>query len=223
MKPQLPLWVPYQQVFVPPIVYHPQYLLQAKLPQTNQVSYYLHKYTLLSNFSALAHLIRRAFAYAFLHQQWHKHTHTFTPLRNDSNSIFTFDDPLHPSRTHPPIPIQKYFSNVFVLFLSDHYYSRPRQENTALLPIWYIPSKLYLWLQKSILYVTDYITSTSNLYTPRLPNYKNPRILCSLMYTVHNNTIYHTRLPPIIHYMLSIIIHTSTHHPIKTYHNSKTS
>ena len=48
-------------------------------------------------------------------------------------------------------------------------------------------------------------------------------VFYSLMFTVHTPTIQHTRFPPIIHNMLSIIIHTSTHHSIKTHKNSQTS
>ena len=77
-----PLMVPDQKLSMPTILYHHQYWLTAKLPQTTQVSYYLHKYTLLSIFSALAHLICRTFSYAFLHQSWRNNTYPFTPLIN---------------------------------------------------------------------------------------------------------------------------------------------
>ena len=46
-------------------------------------------------------------------------------------------------------------------------------------------------------------------YTPD----KNPCVISPLMSTVNTPTI--QNIPPIIHYILSIILHTSTHHPIK--------
>ena len=45
-------------------------------------------------------------------------------------------------------------------------------------------------------------------------------VLCYLISNVHTPTIH--QIPPIIHYMLSIILHMPTHHPVKTHHNSQT-
>ena len=54
-------------------------------------------------------------------------------------------------------------------------------------------------------------------YTPD----KNPCVISPLMSTVNTPTI--QNIPPIIHYILSIILHTSTHHNIKTHNNSQKS
>ena len=64
------------------------------------------------------------------------------------------------------------------------------------------------------------VASTSKLLKPRLPDYNTPYILCYLMLTIQTPTIQHTHLPPIIHHMLIIALHTSTHHLIKNHHNS---
>ena len=114
-------------------------------------------------------------------------------------------------------------SQIFVPSLLNNSSYHPGQENTALIPIWSIPSLIHLWLQKSAFCVTSSMTSTSKLYKPRLPDYKNPRTICYLMSTVHIPTIQYTSLPLIIHHMLSITIHKSTHQPIKTHHDSQPS
>ena len=123
----------------------------------------------------------------------------------------------------PTHPYPNYSSKIFVPSLLNNSSCRPRQKNTALILIWSITLQIYLWLQKHTLYVTYYMTPISNLYKPRLPHYKNPCVLFELFSTIHTPTIQHTRLPPITHYMLIIIIHTYTCHPIKTHHNSQTS
>ena len=130
-NPQFPLQVPYQRAFIPPILCRTQYWIQEKLPHMTQVLHYLHKYTLLSISSALACLIGRTFPYAFIHQSWWKHMHPFTPLRNDSNPISTFNNPLHSSLTHPSIPIKitqvKYLLFSFqIIILLSHVNKGPR-------------------------------------------------------------------------------------------------
>ena len=54
-----------------------------------------------------------------------------------------------------------------------------------------------------------------------LIDYQNLCVLCSLVSIVHTTTIKHTILPPIIHYMISNILHMSTHNPIKTHQTSQ--
>ena len=64
---------------------------------------------------------------------------------------------------------------------------------------------------------------TPILHKHCLPNNKIPHIISSLISTVHTihiPTIQHTCLPLIIKNINSITLHTSTHHPIKTNHNS---
>ena len=111
---------------------------------------------------------------------------------------------------------------IFVLSLLNHYSAHPRQEKTALIPIWSIPSQIHLWLQKPAFSVTSSMISTLKLYYPAFQTTKKLNI-CSLMSTVHTPTIQQTVLPPIIHHMLSTTPHTSTRHPIKTHHNSRPS
>ena len=56
-------------------------LTKKKLPQMNQMLYYLHNYALLYNFSVLARHICRKLPYDFLHQSWRNHMRPFTPLK----------------------------------------------------------------------------------------------------------------------------------------------
>ena len=84
----------------------------------------------------------------------------------------------------------------------------------ALIPIWYTPSLMHILLKTRVLCHLFYDFHIKPIQiTPY--GLKNPRVLCSLISKVHTPTIKHTCLPPIIHYMLSIIIHMSTRHPIK--------
>ena len=75
----------------------------------------------------------------------------------------------------------------------------------------YIIAKLRLLRH---LFYNVHINTTQN---QALPTTQPP------VHTIHISTIQHTHLPPIIHNILSINLHMSTHHTIKTYHNPQTS
>ena len=169
-------------------------------------------------------LICHTFTYDFLHHSRIKRMHPFTPLKNDANTILMFDtNPYTSSRTHKPITIQmtrvKYLFFPFrIVLLITHFKKMPRLFLFDL----YLHKYMYD-IQKPAFCATSYMNTTSKLYKHWFPNYINPRVLCSVMSTVHTPTIQNTRLPPIIHLMLSINIHTSTHHSIKTHQNSRPS
>ena len=117
-----------------------------------------------------------------------------------------------------------YFKKIPCLFLSDpslHEYIYDCKIPPSTSPILPIPHQYYT---NPALYVTYYMTSTLILPKPCLPDYKTPHIRCYLLSTVHIihiTTIKLNHLTPIIHNILSINLHTSTHHPIKTHHNSQ--
>ena len=116
-----------------------------------------------------------------------------------------------------------YSGQILVLSLSNDYFSQPRQEKTAIIPIWSIPSQIHLWLQNLAFYATYSMTSTSLLHRPHITEYKVLRVLCYLISTVHIPTIQQNLLPPIIHKMPIIILHMSTQHHAKDHHNSQPS
>ena len=157
------------------------------------------------------------------------HAHVpFTSLINELNQIsLYFDDHYHSITSINHSPIHHYPNEccqLFVISLSNSSSSHPRQEKTALIPIWSIPSWIYLWLKNNAFCVTYSMTSTQILHKPHLTYYKNMRALYSLIPTIH--TIYipniqHSHVPPITHNILSITLHMSTYYPIKTHPNLK--
>ena len=158
------------------------------------------------------------------------HMFPFTPLINDLNQLsfylynqYNYITSINNSPTHH---YTNELSQLFFISWSNHSSSHPRQENIVFIHIWSIPSWIHLWLQNKAFYITYYMTSASIIHKPCLTNYKKPCALYSLITTVHIiyiPIIQHTDVPPIMHNILSINLHTSTNHLIKTHHNSKTS
>ena len=125
----------------------------------------------------------------------------------------------HHTCTHPSL--SKLLESNICYYFSNRSSSSTRQENTALIPIWFIPSQINIWLQNPDFYITYYMTSTSILHKPRLDDYKTPHVIFSLMSTVQIPTIQHTHLPPIIQNIPIITLHMSSRQPIKNHHNSQ--
>ena len=154
-------------------------------------------------FSDLESPTCRTLPYAFMHQSWCKHMHPFTPLRNDLNSIFAFDNPSHSLCTYPPISIQMTQAKLFSFPFKEFFLSPTSIKYCAysFLICDFINTSI---ITKLAFCVTYSMMSTSNPYKIRLPDYKTPCVLCPLMSTVHNHNIQHILLLPIIHSMLSI-------------------
>ena len=120
--------------------------------------------------------------------------------------ILTFGShPLPSSHAHtnPSITIQmtqvKYFFSLF-----NHYSSPPSQENTALIPVYYIRLRINIWFKNPsstsrILWRLHW-NHTNNAF----PTKKKPRVLCYQMSTVNTPNIQHTCLPPTSHNIISI-------------------
>ena len=127
---------------------------------------------------------------------------------------------IHIHYLHHPRPTDHYpneSSQIFVIYLSNNSPYCTCQEKLRIILFIHTFTNTYIIL----FYATFYMTSTYKLYKPWLPSYKNIRALYYLLYTVHPPNIQHTHVILIIHYMRSIILHFSTHHPIKTHFNSK--
>ena len=158
----------------------------------------------------------------------HAHSRTSKITRIRFCSILKFaTHKLISSCMHPPITIKMNWVN----YLFFPYRTIPLlahvKKITWLFPFWLIPSQIYVYDFKTPTSTSPIIWCPNKYYTkPCLPDYKIPRILCSLLPTVHTIHIHHTQhthLTPIIHNILSKILHMSNHHPIKNHHNSQTS
>ena len=148
------------------------------------------------------------------------------PIRNYSNQLSFYIDDSYTSITSITHATTHHYINessqLFILSLSDHSSSDPCQENTALINIWPTPSRIHIWL-KIPSYKSPSIWRPNKYYTnPAFPT-KNTACYFPLLPTVHISTIQHARFPPIIYSITSITLNTSTHHPIKTHHNSQPS
>ena len=90
-----------------------------------------------------------------------------------------------PSYMRPPITLWNEYIQIllfpfWIIIILGHVNKIPR-----ILPIWYIPSQIHIWLQNNHVFVTYYLTSTSLLHKPHLHEYKIPRVLCHLLFDIH--------------------------------------
>ena len=123
----------------------------------------------------------------------------------------------HHAHTHPSIT--KWIESKICSFPFKYYFSNPRQEKTALIPIWYTPSRLHIWSQNPPP-VSPILWRLHQTYTnPAFPNVKTHAFFfpwCQL-YTLLLCNIFHPQYTTCL--LLSYISLHTTPSKLITIHN----
>ena len=119
----------------------------------------------------------------------------------------------------------QYTSIIFITHVPNHHY--PNNPNKIFVISYsnliHIFTNIYITTKTRLLRHLFYAVHIKTIQTPRFTDFKKAYVLCSLISTTHTPTVQHAQIPPIIHHMIIISLHTSTHHTIKTRHNSQPS
>ena len=183
-------------------------------------------YTLLSIFSDLARLIRLTYPYYFLHQSQHLHTRPLTTLINDSsqlslyhNSCYTFFllHCFHQACTHPSSSKMTRDKYLFFPFQIIRIINHANKRLHLFLSYLYINKYIYIYRNLAF-FVTCSLMPTSLLQKPSPPKYKIFPELCITYFRRTHPYYTKPRIPPILHNITSITLHTSNWNSIKTHH-----